>query len=128
MNLNDIPLDSVVAVDMAEGPQYFKHTAKGLEGPFIDEKCLVAYMNQELREEIDRNAMAQRLYRTGKLRRYKQFTMTCGTGYHTDGKGVIHRDTPRMTKKQRRALTYAKSEVQQKSPNPGLHQESAAGR
>ena len=129
MNLNDIPLDSVVAVDMEEGPQYFKRRVNGLEGPFIDEKCSVPYMNMELREEIDRNARAQRLYRTGKLRRNKQFVFTCGTKYHTDGKGVIRRDTARLSKKERRRLKYGESQKQvtAESQNTDIHEAAAEG-
>lgn len=105
MNLEDIDLFSTIGVEQPDGTAvFFTRTRKGLEGPFLDRDCQVPYMPPDLQAEIDRNARAHRVYRTGKTRRLKELTMSDGTAYKTTKDGVLRRLTPKLSKKERKAL------------------------
>lgn len=109
MNLGDIKIGEVVGVEMEDGTaQFFTRTRSGLEGPFLDRECTVPFMAPQLRDEVDRNARAQRHYATGKRRRFKYFRMTDGVEYETDKNGSAIRTTPKLSKKERKAIAQEK--------------------
>lgn len=105
-------LGETIGVETPDGNQFFKVVKGGLDGPYIDEGCNVPFMSESLREEIDRNAGAQRHYVTGKRRRNKEYTTTDGTQYKTNNNGSLVRLTPKLSKKERRR---AKEESRQQS-------------
>ena len=120
MRLEDLKIGDVIGVDTGSGDQFFKATERGIEGPFLDRDCTIPYMNPEMRAELRRNAGLERHYHTGLRRRMKEFTFTDGTKAHTDHRGVIHRDAPRLSKKERRR---AKRQASEESQNPDVQED-----
>lgn len=105
MQLSDLALNEVVGVELPGGDQqFFQRTLKGLEGPFLDRECSVPYMAPELREEVDRNAQAHRLYPTGKREKFRHFRFTDGVVMEVNKHGSAIRTTPKTSKKARLKL------------------------
>lgn len=104
MNLSNFEIGSIIGVHAPNGDQFFEVTQRGLDGPYIDRECTIAYIDPALDKEISANAMAQLHYGTGKRRRNKEMTMSDGVMYKTDNNGVLRRAEPRVSKKERRRV------------------------
>ncbi len=105
----------IVGVHTKTGDQFFKVTkGNGLDGPYLDANCLIPYTVPELADEINRNAGRVLIHPTGDRHRNKEFTTYEGAKYRTNDTGSVIRETPKLSKKERRRAQAEKLE-QQKS-------------
>lgn len=107
VDLSAFAIDDHIGVHTPHGDQFFIVTKGGLDGPYLDRECTIAYITPELAREIRANARAELHFQTGKRRRNKEMTMSDGKSYRTDGNGAIHCLEPRLSKKDRRRLKHA---------------------
>ena len=103
MNPSGFAVGEVLGLQTPQGPRYYVVKGDGVDGPFLDRECTQRYepisVPEALGKTVERKLGLQKVY--GRHPNQKM-TMSDGKLYHTDSKGVIHRDTPRLSKKERR--------------------------